>query len=115
MELTNSAWREPRPPQFQANFTRTLLQDLGQNVALAKDLEILPLDLDVGPAVLAVQHVITDLHSHGGPFAAIENSAGADRHNLAALRLLLSRVGKDDAAGRPFFGTRGFNDAAIIQ
>src|SRR5579859_8076193 len=110
-----SARREPRPPSSKPISPRTLLQNLGQNVALTKDLEILPLDLDVGPAVLAVQHVITDLHSHGGPLSAIENSAGSDRHNLAALGLLLSRVGKDDAAGRPFFGTRGFNDAAIIQ
>jgi hypothetical protein len=111
----NPVRREPVALPIRTLFTRPLLHDLGQNIAFAKDLQILPLNLDVGPAVFAEQDFVADIDRDSRTFAAVENPAGADRDDFSTLRFLLSGVGKDDATRRPFLGTRGFDNDAIIQ
>jgi hypothetical protein len=76
-----------------------LARDLGEHVRLTKHEEILSLDLDLGAAVLRIQDLVA--------FGDVERDALVailvplpltDREDLAALRLLLGRVGEDDAA-----------------
>src|SRR4051794_40538913 len=77
-----------------------LLLDLGQDVGLAQDQQVLAVDLDLGPAVLAVEDgvALRDVE-RDALVAVIVEAAVADGDDLAALRLLLGGVGEDEAAG----------------
>src|SRR5437867_1965760 len=91
------------PPygEFESPPRRRDLLGLGENpenVVLAQNHVFGALDLDVGPAVLADQHAIALLHLDGDALAVLGHAAGAHRHHLALLRLLLGGVGNDDAA-----------------
>src|SRR5688572_13380279 len=88
---------------------------LRENVALAQDLDFVAADFNVGAAVFAVDHLVADLDRQLAALAAVEQLAGADRQDLAALRLLFGRVGQDDAAGSSLFGFNGFDDHTIIE
>src|SRR3954452_13734460 len=82
-------------------FSSVLLRlDLGQDVGLAQDQQVLAVDLDLGSAVLAVEHgvALRDVE-RDALLAIIVVAAVADGDDLAALRLLLRGVGEDDAAG----------------
>src|SRR3954463_2583127 len=72
--------------------------DLGENVRLAQDQQVLPVDDDLGAAVLGVEDLVAlrDVERHA--LVVVAELAVADRQDLAALRLLLRGVGQDDAA-----------------
>src|SRR6185436_12716204 len=78
-----------------------LRQD-GQDFFFAQDQHVLAVDGDVGPVVLAEQHLVADLDVEGDLGAVLEDAAVADRQHLALLRLLLRGVGDDDAARARF-------------
>src|SRR5437764_14626919 len=74
--------------------------DLGQDVGLAQDEQVLALDGDLGAAVLGVQDLVALGHVEWRALAAVlVDLPLANCEDLAALRLLLGRVGEDDAAG----------------
>src|SRR3954451_9338709 len=72
---------------------------LGENVALAEHQQLLALDLDLGPAVLAVEDLVAlgDVERNA-LLAVLVVAAEADGQDKALLRLLLRGVGEDDAA-----------------
>src|SRR5438552_13696787 len=71
--------------------------DDAEDVLLAEDQVLLAAELDLGAGVLAEQHPVAGLHVDGQHLAVLL-LAWADRHHLPLLRLLLGRVGDDDAA-----------------
>src|SRR5438477_3921517 len=71
--------------------------DDAEDVLLAEDQVLLAVELDLGAGVLAEQHPVAGLHVEGQHLAVLL-LARADRHHLPLLRLLLGRVGDDDAA-----------------
>src|SRR4051794_14804142 len=75
-----------------------LLDHLREDVALAQDLDLLALDLDVAAGVAAVDDLVAGGDGQGGALAVVQQLAGADREHAAALRLLLGAVGQQDAA-----------------
>jgi len=74
-----------------------VLGDLGENVGLAQDQQVLAVDDDLGAAVLRVQDLVALGHVERDALAVVVELAVADRQDLALLRLLLRGVGKDDA------------------
>src|SRR6185436_16332242 len=83
--------------------------------ALLDDLQLLAVDLDVRAAVLRVEHDVADFDGHLDDPAVREQPAAADREDLAAGRLLLRRVGKQDAARRLLFGLEGLDHDVIAE
>src|SRR5207244_9379349 len=92
-----------------------LLDDLGEDVALAHDLDFAAFDLDVTAAVAAVDHLIALLDGQGAALAAVAQFAGADRQDAATLRLLLGGVGQQDATGRLLLRLQRLDHNAIVQ
>src|SRR5581483_4742556 len=77
---------------------KRLLLDLGQHVGLAEDEKLLAIDLDLGPAVLAVENLVALGDVERRALAGVlVDLAVTDGDDLALLGLLLGRVGKDDA------------------
>src|ERR1700683_2645071 len=75
----------------------SLCLDAGEDVGLAQHEQILPLDLDLGPAVLAVKDLVALLHVQRDALAVLVQLAVADGEDLALLRLLLGGIGQDEA------------------
>src|SRR4051794_20483089 len=71
--------------------------DAGEDIGLAQHEQILPIDLDLGPAVLAVEDLVVLADVQRDALAVLVELAVADCEDLALLRLLLGGVGKDDA------------------
>src|SRR3954453_20338319 len=74
--------------------------DDGENVARGEDGVLLAAVLDLGAAVLAVDHLVADGHVAGGPFTVVLDATGTHAENRAHLGLLLGGV-RDDQAGTP--------------
>src|SRR3954449_1562709 len=93
-----------------------LLLDLGKDVGLAQDQQVLAVDLDLGAAVLAVQDgvALRDVERNA-LVAVVVEAAIADGDDLAALRLLLGGVGEDDAAGGRLLLLDRSHNQAIAQ
>src|SRR3954447_7695728 len=74
--------------------------DLGEDIGLAKDEQVLPVDDDLGAAVLGVEDFLSlaDVE-RDALLAHVIPAAVAHSDDLALLRLLLGGVGEDDAAG----------------
>jgi hypothetical protein len=87
----------------------------GEDVAFAEDFDVVAADFDVGAAVFAVDDFVADGDGELAPLAAVEQLAGADGKDLAALRLFLGRIGQDDATGGALLGFDGFYDDTIIE
>src|SRR5947209_9954086 len=87
----------------------------GEDVGLAQDEQILPVDLDLGPAVLAVEHLVALLDVKRDAFAVVVELAVAGGEDLALLRLLLGGVGKDQPTGRGLLLLDRPHDQAIAQ
>ena len=60
---------------------------------------VLAVVLDVCAAVRGEQYAVADLDDEVRALAVVEHFAGADRDDLAFLRLLLRGLGQKDAAG----------------
>src|SRR5438128_7574878 len=71
--------------------------DDAEDVLLAEDQVLLAVELDLGTGVLAEQHPVAGLHVEG-QHLPVFLLPRADRHHLPLLRLLLGRIGDDDAA-----------------
>src|SRR5690606_7318029 len=75
------------------------LVDDGQDVARRQDQILLVVVLDLGAAVLGVQHLVTDRYIKRNPLrTGVVPLAGTDSEDLALLRLLLRSV-RDDETG----------------
>src|SRR6476646_1317277 len=92
-----------------------LIHDLRENVTLPQDLDVVAADFDVGAAVLAVDHLIADVHRELAALAAIEQLARANGQYLATLRLFFGRIRQNDSARGTLFSLDGLNNDAIIQ
>src|SRR5690242_13994545 len=92
-----------------------LLLDHAEHVLFTQDEVILALDLDLGARVLAEEHAITGLDVERANLAVLEDLTVADGDDLTLERLLLGRVGDDDAAlGLVLLGD-ALDDEAILK
>src|SRR3954463_3327982 len=97
-------------------FRGLLVLDLGEDVGLAKDQQVLAVDLDLGPAVLAVEDRGALRHVEGNALLPVlVETTIADGDDLALLGLLLGGVGKDQAAGRGLLLLDGPHDQPIAE
>ncbi len=77
---------------------------------------LLTIDLDLGTGILAVDHLIAHLHTHGHLLAAVQYAALTNCLYLAPLGLLLGGVGNDDpAAGLLLFVFVGFHQNTVMK
>src|SRR5919106_1841000 len=95
--------------------SRAVADDLRQDVRLTQDEDVLGADLDLGPAVLGEDDLVTLLDVHLDVVPVLVARAGAGGENLAALRLLLRRVGQYDPADRLLFFLEDLDDQAVAQ
>src|SRR3954467_9804400 len=93
----------------------SFLDDLGEDVRLAEDQDIVGADLDLGPAVLAEDDLVARCDVHGDVLAVVVTRTRTDREDLAALRLLLRGIRQDDAADRRFLFLEDLDDQAIAK
>src|SRR5881398_662498 len=84
--------------------------DLGEHVRLTQDQNLVGPELDLGPAVLAEDDLVAFLEIHLDVLPVLVPTAGADREDAAALRLLLGGVGQHDAADRGLFLIENLDD-----
>src|SRR3954447_20558177 len=93
-----------------------LLLELGQNVGLTEDEQLLAVDLDLRAAVLGVQDLVTlrDVE-RDALLALVVPLAVAHGDDLALLGLLLGGVRQDDAAGGGLLLLDGLDDQSIAQ
>src|SRR6185312_16195067 len=89
--------------------------DDGEDVAGGEDEVLLAVVLDLGAAVLAVDHDVADGHVQWHAVALVVDTTRAHRENLALLGLLLGRVGDDDARRRGGLGLAGLNDDLVLE
>src|SRR5919106_2687261 len=95
--------------------SRAVADDLRQDVRLTQDEDVLGADLDLGPAVLGEDDLVTLLDVHRNVVPVLVARAGADGENLAALRLLLRRVGQYDPADRLLLLLEDLDDQTVAQ
>src|SRR4051812_17324839 len=88
---------------------------LGEHVRLTQNQNFVGPALDLGPAVLAEDDLVAFLEIHLDVLPVLVPSAGADGQDLAALRLLLGRVGQHDAANRRFLLIEDLYDQAVTK
>src|SRR5262245_34185365 len=87
-----------------------------EDVAAREDEEVLAVDRDLGAAVLGVQDGLADADVERDQLAGVLGAlAGADREDLALLRLLLGGVRDDQAGGRRLLGLVRLHDDAVIE
>src|SRR5438477_9181283 len=89
--------------------------DLGEHVRLTQDQNFVGPELDLGPAVLAEDDLVAFLEIHLDVLPVLVASAGANGEDLAALRLLLRRVGQHDAAYRGLLLIEDLDDQAVTK
>src|SRR4029077_1505951 len=70
------------------------LRQLRQNIALAQNLDVFPIDFDVRSAVLAEQDLVADDDAHLAPVAGVEQSPRPHGLHFPALRFFLRGVRK---------------------
>ena len=73
--------------------------DDAHDVRLLHDDDVFTVDLDLGARPFAEQHAVADLDVQRVNLAVLRAGAGADGDDFALGRLLLCRVGNEDAAG----------------
>src|ERR1700723_4427120 len=89
--------------------------DAGEDIGLAQHEQILTVDLDLGPAVLAVEDLVALLDIEGDPLARIVEPAVARGEDLALLRLLLGCIGQDESTCRGLLLLDRPHDQTIAQ
>src|SRR3954453_16395291 len=103
------------PPSAFRKLVGRLAGDLGQDVGLAQHEELLAVDRDLRPAVLGVEDLAALGHVDRDALVVVTELAVTDGEDLAALRLLLGRIGEDDAARRRLLLLYRLDDQAIAQ
>src|SRR5690606_21395649 len=86
-----------------------------QDVAGRQDEELVGAELHLGAAVLAVQDAVADGDVERDTVSVVIDAAGADRHDLALLGLLLGGVGDDQATSGGLLGLGLLDDDAVIE
>src|SRR5580765_1528538 len=89
--------------------------NLGEHVRLTQDQNLVGTDLDLGPAVLAEDDLVAFLEIHLDVLPVLVPSTGAYGEDLAALRLLLRRVGQHDAADSGLFLVEDLHDQTVTK
>src|SRR6476619_351929 len=97
------------------SFLRRMSDDLGEYVRLAQDQNLVGADLDLGAAVLGEDDLVALRDVHLDALPVLVARAGADRQDLAALRLLLGRVGEHDAARRGLLLFENLHDQTVTK
>src|SRR5512133_4132890 len=92
-----------------------LALDHAEDVLLAHDEVLLAVDLALGAAVLREEDAVAGLHVERPDLAVLQHLAVADGDHLALDRLLLRRVGDDDAALRLLLLLHALHDDAVLQ
>src|SRR3954470_8018106 len=92
-----------------------LAGDLGEDVGLAQDEQLVTVDGDVRTAVLRVEDLVALGHVERDALAVAAHLAVAGGEYLAALRLLLRGVGEDDAAGSRLLLLDRLDDQSIAE
>src|ERR1035441_5295067 len=89
--------------------------DAGEDIGLAKHEQILPVDLYLGPAVLAVEDLVALLDIQRDALAVPHEPGVPGREGLSLLPLLLGGGGQDEAtSGGPLLLDRP-HDEPIAQ
>src|SRR5438128_4514099 len=89
--------------------------DLCEHVGLAQDQVLVRADLDLRPAVLGEDDLVALLQVHGQELSVVVPGARADGQDAAALRLLLGRVRKHNAAHRRLLFLEDLDDQAVTK
>ena len=74
-----------------------------------------PSSFGLAAGVLPEQDAVADLDVEGDQFAVVEPLAMTDSHDFALLRLLLGRIGDDDAVARGFLFVDPLYHDAVVQ
>lgn len=93
----------------------TKLRELGENIALAKDLVFDAIDFDFASAVLAEDDLVANADAQGGADTIIEQFAWPDGDDFAPLWLFLGAVWQKDTTGGGFFGFERLDNDTIIE
>src|SRR6188474_2051784 len=94
---------------------RAIADDLGQDVRLAQDQDLVGADLDLGAAVLGEDDLVTLLDVHLDVLAVLVPRPGADSQDAAALRLLLGGIRQHDAADGGLLLFEDLHDQTVTQ
>src|SRR5687768_4333961 len=86
-----------------------------EDVAFLHDQQVLAVELDLGAGPFAEQDLVARLDVERGHRAVLGAGAGADRDDLAFLRLLLGGVRNDDSAGGGLFGLDSTDQHPIME
>src|SRR4051794_13460808 len=89
--------------------------DLREYVRLAQDQVLVRTDLDFRTAVLGEDDLVALLQIHGDKLSVVVPAARADGKDAAALRLLLGRIRKHDAAARRLLFLEDLDDQAVTK
>src|ERR1700750_3053948 len=90
-------------------------RDLGEHIRLAQDQVLVGADLDLGPAVLGEDDLVALFQVHRDELSVVVPGAGTDCEDAAALRLLLRRIRKHDAARRRLLLFEDLDDEAVTK
>src|SRR6184192_460123 len=94
---------------------RLLAFNHGHDVFFAHDHKLIPVDLDLGSAVLAEQDLVADLDVERPNLAVFENLALADRYDLSLHRLLCRGIGNHDATRGGTLLFQALHDHAVMK
>src|SRR5947209_9331073 len=94
---------------------RARAADDSENLVLAHDQQLFAVEPDLGTAVLAEQDAVARLNIHRLARAVFPVFAFADGDHFALLRLLLRRVGDDDAAAHLLAFLDALHNNAVVQ
>src|SRR4051794_6579506 len=103
------------PGRSGCSVRRVLLLHHGEQVARRQDEVLLAAVLDLGAAVLGVDDDVADLHVQRDAVAVVVDAPGAHGDDRALLRLLLGRVGDDQAGGGGGLGLVGLDHDPVLQ
>src|SRR3954451_11900849 len=89
--------------------------DDSEDVTRGEDEVLLAAVLDLGAAVLAVDHLVADRHVQRHAVAVVVDAARTDRLDLALLGLLLGGVRDDQAGGGGLLGFERLDHDAVLE
>src|SRR5919112_6791628 len=89
--------------------------DLRQDVRLAQDQDLVRAELDLGPAVLGEDDLVTLVQVHLDVLAVLVPRTRANRQHATALGLLLGRVRQHDPAHRRLLFFEDLDDQAVTE
>ena len=103
-----------RRGESSAGSRGALLLQHAHDVAFLHDEQLLPVDLDLGAAPLAEQHLVALLELDRDELTALVAAARTDGDDFALLGFLGGGVGDDDAARRLGLAVQALEDDAVV-